>query len=292
MTSIKGCDFISRSLTGKTLAAAGYVFCARYTLNAPGGSLDKQMSRAEIVEKSAAGVRIVNNFEWSANPPDSRVIGKEHAQANKAALARLDAPDWMTYYSIDTGLQAGSRNNYAKGWRDVYPADQLGVYTCGALFRQLKADGYVTKAWQSMSRSFPGNHLPGQPDIWDHRGADVIQTGGVTIAGHDADADTAVVSDYGGWLLGEEDPNMALTKADLDLLFSDPRYADMSWRIYGFVNMLDKYNAGTMVGDTIKAVDAIQKIPTTAAPAAPLDPATLAAIAKAVNDELNRRTAS
>lgn len=206
--TIKGVDYSHHGFTGSQLKAAGIHFAARYIENFPGSSLDKEMKRTELVSLSGAGVRVVANWEWAANPPNSRTTGKEHATLAKARLALLGVPDWAPiYYSIDTGLQADSRNAYAQGWRDIYPAHQLGVYTCGALFRQLKADGYVKYAWQSMSRSFPGNHMPGQPDIWDHRGADVIQTGGGSLLGKSLDWDSAVVANYGGFLLGEADPN-------------------------------------------------------------------------------------
>lgn len=207
MIGIKGCDFTSRALTGAMLKADGYAFCCRYVLNSPSGTLDKQMSVAEVKEKSAHGVRIVSNWEWQAVPPNSRATGKDHATRCKAELAKLGAPAWApVYYSIDTAAHAGDYNAYAQGWRDVFPADRLGVYGDGALFRQLKADGYVKYAWQSMSFSFPGNHNA-DGRTWNHAGADIIQTGNGTINGHSVDFDTATIAHYGGWLLGETDPN-------------------------------------------------------------------------------------
>jgi hypothetical protein len=207
--AIKGVDYSHHGFTGAQLKAAGIVFACRYTVNfdSPGADFDKELKRAELVSLSDAGVRVVPNFEWAPNPPDSRATGKEHALANKAALARLGVPAWaMTYYSIDSNHTAGTRNNYARGWRDVYPADQLGSYTCGALGRQLLADGFITRWWQSMSRDFAGNHLPGTT-TWDHRGAHIIQTGRGTLLNKDLDHDTATVADYGGFLLGEAGPS-------------------------------------------------------------------------------------
>ena len=212
--TIKGCDTTDHTLTGATLKANGLAFVCRYVLNALTGTLDKELRATELPEKKAAGVRIVSNWEWAAAPANFRSTGKDHATRCKARLASLGAPDWApVYYSIDTPAVAGSYNAYAQGWRDVYPAEQLGVYGDGALFRQLKADGYVTLAWQSMSKSFPGNHHP--DGTWNHDGADIIQTGGGSVAGHSVDFNTAVIDNYGGWLQGEEDPNMAVTAAEI-----------------------------------------------------------------------------
>ena len=283
----KGCDFTSRSLTGATLKADGYAFCCRYVLNAPGGTLDKQMSAAEVREKSAHGIRIVSNFEWQAVPPNSRATGKEHATACKAQLRRLRAPAWApVYYSVDTAAHADDFNAYARGWRDVYPADQLGVYGDGALFRQLKADGFVKYAWQSMSFSFPGNHNA-DGRTWNHAGADIIQTGNGTINGHSVDFDTATVTHYGGWLLGESDPNtptpppeedMALTKEDVNLLLTTNLGSTGP-------------NVGQALQGTFQKVSALTPGTSPSTPAS-LSDADVAKVAKAVVDLLNQRLES
>jgi len=266
------------------------VFACRYIQNFPGSSLDKEMKASELVSLSGAGVRVVANWEWSANPPNDRATGKDHATKAKARLASLHVPDWApVYYSIDTGLQAGARNAYAQGWRDVYPADQLGVYTCGALFRQLKADGYVKYAWQSMSRSFPGNHLAGQPDIWDHRGADIIQTGNGSLLGKALDWDTATVDDYGGFLMGEDNPTMALTDADVTkivtALTNDEDFQALIWRVNALIDNTPVAQGPTK-GEVNKLAAAVSKIPTTAVPSQPVD---LDALAAKVADLLAAR---
>lgn len=301
MTAIKGVDYSHHAFTGAQLKAAGIVFAARYIQNFPGSSLDKEMKATELASLSAAGVRVVANWEWSANPPNDRATGKDHATKAKARLALLHVPGWApVYYSIDTGLSANTRNAYAQGWRDVYPADQLGVYTCGALFRQLKADGYVKYAWQSMSKSFPGNSNP--DGTWNHSGADVIQTGNGTLLGHSLDWDTAVVEDYGGFLMGEADP-MALTQADANLvvktLVADKNFQYLIWRMDAVAHLRDVFGAGapTALAGTpvpltvqLKAIaSGVSHIPTTAVPAAPAD---VAAIAKAVNDDAAKRLES
>ena len=222
--TIKGVDYSHHGYTGEQLVAGGYKFAARYVQNFPGSSFDKEMKAAELRSLSNAGVRVVANWEWQGDPPppNSRATGKDHATNCKARLASLGVPSWaMVYYSLDVPAHAGDFNAYAQGWRDVYPAHQLGVYTCGSLFRQLLADGYVTRAWQSMSRSYPGNHHA--DGSWNHDGAHVIQTGHGTYAGHELDFDTALVADYGGFLLGEADPNAPPSEEDMPLTAADAK---------------------------------------------------------------------
>lgn len=287
--TIKGVDTTEYSLTGATLKAGGYSFVCRYIQNFPTGTLDKEMRRSELVEKTAAGIRVVANWEWAAVPPNTRSRGQDDAHAAKARLASLGVPDWApVYYSVDTRAQAGDYNAYAAGWRDVYPAHQLGVYGDGALFRQLKADGYVKYAWQSMSLSFPGNHKA--DGSWNHAGADIIQTNSGHIGTHSCDFDTATDADYGGFLLGEEDPNMALTTADAELvvktLVNDINFQYMIARLRVMAEMDDTYPAGspaTVAGDPVAFTKAIKAIPTTAVPGAPID---LEAVRTIVTEEI------
>lgn len=286
MVAIKGVDSTERSLTGAILKANGYAFACRYVQNAPGSSLDKEMSAAEVREKSAAGIRIVSNWEWGAAPANLQSLGRQHAQAFLARHKLLGGPDWAPcYYSIDTPATAGSYNNYAQGWLDIMPVERLGVYGDGALFRQLKADGFVTYAWQSMSRSFPGNHT--SAGTWDHRGADIIQTTSGHVDGHSCDFDTAVVGNYGGWLLGEDDP-MALDNTDADLVADHTLTRD--GHIQNMAAPGDFVSLGTWSGQVNTALTNL------AAAVAKLQAGTgtidYAVLAKAVNDDAAKRLAA
>jgi hypothetical protein len=90
------------------------------------------------------------------------------------------------------------------------------------------------------------------------------------------------------WQNGLND--MALTQADADLvvktLVADANFQALIWRVQGMTNLLDTVASGPDKGETIDLSVAIKKIPTTAAPAAPVD---TAAIAKAVNDDVVKR---
>jgi len=137
-----------------------------------------------------------------------------------------------------------------------------------------------------------------------------IQTGGGHIAGHNVDFDTALAADYGGWLQGEADANLALTQADANLvvatLVKDPNFQALIWRVAaevdnsatvasgpakGEVNQLPKIlsQSSSNGGGITALTTAVAKLPTSAAPAAPAD---VAAIANAVADLLAARLAS
>ncbi len=300
--AIKGVDTTHHDLTGAMLKAAGKAFVCRYVQNKAGSTLDKQMRHDELVEKAAAGVLTVANWELESAPPNSRSRGQDDAHACKARLAGLGVGAWVrVYYSLDTPASASDYNAYAAGWRDVYPADQLGVYGDGALFRALKADGYVKYAWQSMSRSYPGNHHA--DGTWNHDGADIIQTGSGTLNGFSLDYDTAVVDDYGGFMLGEEDP-MAVTDTDVatilhtDGIIPNPAYrsdspahtppgtnAFVAWQTLVLESAINASNAVAGL-NALKA--AVAKIPTTAGTAT-LSDADKADIAQQVADLLAAR---
>jgi hypothetical protein len=194
-TRINGVDTTDHTLTGATLKAAGKAFVCRYYSNHHVSSTGvpdwKDLRKAELAEKAAAGVRIVSNWELMANPPNSRAVGQSHAELFLAENAELGGPEWaFVYYAIDTPAHAHDFDNYAMGWADRIDPSRLGCYGDGAVFRQLKADGLITKAWQSMSRSFPGNSkVVSGLTVWDQSGADIIQTSGGTLSGHSVDFD-------------------------------------------------------------------------------------------------------
>lgn len=300
MISHAGVDTATDKLTGAMLRAAGKAFVCRYVQNAPGSTFDKEIQgRAELADKTAHGVRVVANWEWEATQKNSRSDGQADANRWLARREALGIPEWAPcYYSIDYPAAAGSHNAYAQGWLDELPREQIGCYGDGALFRQLKADGYIKYAWQSMSRDFPGNHVPGTT-TWDHRGADIIQTTRTKIGGFDCDLDTAVVDDYGGFLLGEDDP-MTITPDDIKTiaaevvrqLKADPQWIDLTWRTKAIADLDTAFLNGSMKGAPVALTKTVKAIPTAAAPAAPLGAAELAAIAKAVNDDAWKRQAS
>ena len=90
-----GIDTTDRTLTGKTLKAAGYEFACRYVLNAPGPNhIDKQMTAAEVREKSAAAYRscpTLNGIRYRAtrSPRAKPTPGRSWMRTPSFVRARL-----------------------------------------------------------------------------------------------------------------------------------------------------------------------------------------------------------
>lgn len=305
--TIKGVDTTDRTLTGATLKANGYAFVCRY-YQYGGTNPGKQLTAAEAREKTAAGIRIVANYETDGNPANTIATGERHARNFLAQHADVGGPDWAPcYFSIDVNpRRADAFDSYAKGLRSVLGPGRVGVYGASALVRHWVAAGLAKYAWRTMSTAWLGGSVS--------TGCALIQTGGGHVAGHNVDFDTALAADYGGWLQGEADPNMALTQADANLvvatLVKDPNFQALIWRVAAEVNNSATVASGPTKGEVnqlgaqlakilsqassngggITALTtAVAKLPTSAAPAAPAD---VAAIANAVADLLAARLAS
>jgi Domain of unknown function (DUF1906) len=77
--TIKGVDTTDRTLTGAILKANGYTFVCRY-YQYGGTNPGKQLTAAEAREKTAAGIRIVANYETDGNPANTIATGERHAR--------------------------------------------------------------------------------------------------------------------------------------------------------------------------------------------------------------------
>jgi hypothetical protein len=234
--TIKGVDTTDRTLTGAILKANGYKFVCRY-YQYGGTNPGKELTKAEVVEKSAAGIRIVSNYETDGDPANTIATGERHARNFLAQHKDVGGPDWAPcYFSIDLAVNPSSRDLYMRGLCNVLGVGRVGIYGEDALIVHAKNAGLLTYGWRSMSASFPGN-----PAITD---CQLVQTGGGHVAGHAVDFDTALAPLYGGWLRGEDDP-MALTKADAVLV------ANAVWA---------KLIANSVTGGTAPAEDFITDI--------------------------------
>ena len=212
---VKGVDTIDHTLTGATLKANGYQFVCRYYA---GGTshIGKEITAAEIVEKSAAGVRIVSNWETNGSPADTVGAGELDARAFLKQHAAVGGPDGVPcYFSIDHNVTHPTvLDNYAQGLVNVLGVERVGVYGASALVRHWLAAGLATYGWRSMSTAWLGGS--------DATGCALVQTGRGEVAGHDVDFNTAQLAVYGGWLLGE-DEDMAYTDADANLNWHSSR---------------------------------------------------------------------
>ena len=192
-----GVDFTDKTLTGKELKAAGKAFACRY-LPYPGGAW-KALSLAEAKEKSAHGIRIVSNWETNGKPANTFATGQSHARQAEAAHRSCGGPATAPiYFSIDSDVPVDSKDAYASGLKSVLGADRVGVYGSSGLVRHWLSKGYAKFGWRSMSTGWRGGSSTA--------GCSLKQTGGGHVAGTSVDFDTSLVSNYGGWLIGQPTP--------------------------------------------------------------------------------------
>lgn len=231
-----GIDTASRDVTGAFLVANSYEFACRYILNTPGSTFDKETSYAELQEKSKAGCRVVANFEWGEKPDDTISKGQEHAghflqwiEDNPGVPKRAPC-----YFSLDQNYPAGAYHNYFTGVLRELGSDlsRSAMYGNGACARSLLKADLISLWWQSKSLSYAGNHLASDSTKWDHSGATMYQkVAAIKLQGADCDVNITQADYYGGWLLGEEDPNMAISPDDVKaILHTDGIIPNPAWR--------------------------------------------------------------
>jgi hypothetical protein len=298
---MKGIDTTVSSITVAQMDAANMDFICRYILNAPGSSLNKQITKPEVARFSAGGKLIVSNFEWGERPPDTVAEGKAHARDFLNWAADFNAPDWSPcYFSLDANNAAGTYENYFHGVCDVITPERSAMYGNGACYRNLLAKKLISYAWQSKSSGYAGNHTT--------TGANLVQRlATANVGGHQVDVNDALTPLFGGWVLGMADPNgedMAITDADVakilhvDGIIPNPGYRGdspahtppgtntfVAWQT---LVLESAANAAAAYAQAKANAVAIAKIPLTTVPAAPVD---YAALAKAVNDDAAARLA-
>lgn len=309
----KVADTIDHTLTGTELKAAGYVAVCRYY--AGGAShIGKEITAAEVPEKTAAGIRIVSNWEVGTSPADTVAQGEADARAFVEQHASVGGPDWAPcYFSVDRSIAPTSMHNYFTGVCNILGVARVGCYGEDALIVALHNAGLITYGWRSMSSSFPGN--PATADCH------LKQTGSGHIYGHAVDFNDALQPLYGGWLQGEDDPMAELAPADVTMAVwgQTADKGDAEWDVIPNTskNVADSpahtppgTNANTGAGYALgrtrqlaedNAVDiavlktelaalqaAVAKIPTTAVPAGPMSDADVQRIATATAAQLGK----
>jgi hypothetical protein len=305
---MKGIDTTVSSITVAQMDAANMDFICRYILNAPGSSLNKQITKPEVARFSAGGKLIVSNFEWGERPPDTVAEGKAHARDFLNWAADFNAPDWSPcYFSLDANNAAGTYENYFHGVCDVITPERSAMYGNGACYRNLLAKKLISYAWQSKSSGYAGNHTT--------TGANLVQRlATANVGGHQVDVNDALTPLFGGWVLGMADPNgedMAITDPDVEKIVAgvvavfmdaanrtDAQGRALGNAVFALVRGADGFpnpdpatsspGHAALAGLLASMNTAILAIPTTTVPAAPVD---YVALAKAVNDDAAARLA-
>lgn len=293
MTWVKACDLSYDHPNYAELYAAGYRVVLRYLSRTAG----KGLTAAERDAIWSAGLRIRLLYETTATAAlGGRTAGRAQATDAEALKKELGAPaDFPVIYALDSDFTdtqlAGPVSDFVAGLHDIAGPDSLyggydqlnyfikhGQMTGAALFQ--------TYAW-SGGRWLPIDEAP----IEQYHN-------GVSVAGGTVD-DCRISSTLRTW-----GPDMTMTADDAhtltytdglikpkaEVIAASSDQTNTSWTIHGTLEYL--VNHLYDLGAAVKALQAaVAALPTTAAPAAPLDAGQLAAIGKAVLDEQHARDA-
>lgn len=196
------------------LYTAGKRFACRYVSFDTTG---KNLTQAEAMDLSRAGLSIVANWEYSATDQlggyDKGVL---HATAAASRLASIGMPPGRPiYFSTDfnaTDAQLAVCRRYLDGAASVLGRERVGVYGGYRTVEYMGAYSVAAWFWQTYAWS---------AGRW-HPSADIRQyQNGVTVAGATVDLDEAMVPDYGQWLVAGAQPeevHVPLSKGDLDAI--------------------------------------------------------------------------
>jgi hypothetical protein len=273
------------------LARLGKKFAVRY--GGPGSS-DKQLDLAEAHALAAAGLWVVANAEGSTQGLLGGFdVGASWARTAAAHFKACGMPDDRPIYlSIDfdvtSGQWPGVRDALAGAAHEI-GLSRVGVYGGRRAIQWARRDQVATWFWQTYAWSGgvweAGNHLE------QYRN-------GVTIDGADCDLNRALAGDFGQWQPG----NSYGPIGDDMALMDDPDGKFLPGRILAALYLEDVFSFGPDKGKPVPLTAAIKKLQadvdtlkTGGVPPADLvaafkaavrDPEVLAAIAKAVTDEI------
>lgn len=291
---VEGVDYAWSRPDIQQLAAAGKVFACRY--GGP-GSIEKQLDPVEAQQLSAAGVAVVANAEGAADG----LLGGFSAGASwaRSAEARFAAcgmpPGRPIYLSVDFDVTSGqwpAVANALRGAASVLGASRVGVYGGRRAIEWARRDGVAAWFWQTYAWSsgiwVPGNHIE------QYRN-------GVALAGATLDLDRALATDFGQWMIGDEEMSVLqhtdawtnqrvfLEDADVIDIPADPA---LDYAGYSAPNRVKQREVRIEAKLDALKVPAPAPVDPAALKAVLLDPEVLAAIAKAVADEDHKRSAA
>ena len=254
--------------------AAGYRVMAGY---AGGGSSSKWLTPPEIATWHALGpdAGVAALFEVKGTEPiDNPTLGDDHARAARAAWRARGYPDDCTISpAVDRNVTiAQAREQLATYFRNWVAADTckplayVEMDAGAVLFALGLTVGTFTPAaysWDASGRLATPDNAPSHV-LWTQ------EHNGRTLAGGNVDIGHIRTTAPIWWATPQGD-DMALTEADLNLIFNDERFVDLAFRMRAVANLEPKIAAGTDAGDPVPLTVAIKAIPTTAAPALPVD---------------------
>ncbi|GAA3216109.1 hypothetical protein GCM10010468_37960 [Actinocorallia longicatena] len=209
-----GVDYAFSRPSVAALKRAGAKFACRYLSH----SASKNLSRAEAVSLTAAGIWIVVVWETTAaRALAGRAAGAQDARDAAAQAKSFGMPaDRPIFFAVDfdaTASQQDEIHAYLDGAAGVIGRDRIGLYAGYGPMKRAFDARKITYGWQTYAWS--GGR-------WDERALLQQYRNGVDLDGADVDYDRAFGADYGQWKVGvspaEDGPlkiliNLGSTKA-------------------------------------------------------------------------------
>jgi hypothetical protein len=147
----------------KAMRARGYTFVGRY-MPIPGGSKIYPVTKAELANAKAAGIKLFLIFEWCdwRHPSNSYAAGVRDAKIAVAALKNLGLPvTTPVYYSLDRAFRRVSNAQviaYFRGVNSIVNKASVGCYAKKAWLLALKKAGLIRYLWHA--RWQDDNYIP------------------------------------------------------------------------------------------------------------------------------------
>lgn len=191
-----GADYSHARPPASWLKGRNLTFVCRYLLD-DARNQGKALKAAEARMLSAAGITIVGNFEYATNPTLTRAQGRADALVSLAELTKMRAPRPIVYFSMDRDLfisEIPMVLDYLSGAASVLGKGRVGVYGEYDLIEAAGRAGYVW-LWQCYAWS---------RGKWSSYATVRQIRNGAWPRQYDADLNTAMADDIGGWILGQD----------------------------------------------------------------------------------------
>lgn len=189
-------------------------FVCRYLLD-DARNRGKALKLPEAKALSAAGIQIVGNFEYATNPSLTFAQGQADARTSQAELVKLGQPAGAVVFSMDRDLYISEIPrvlDYARGAHSV-----LGDRWDTELRRMVPRTGLYGEFDLIEAAGRAGWHYLWQCYAWSYGKWSNYATCRQIHNGHwpgqyDADLNTAMANDIGGWILGQntQEPDVNL----------------------------------------------------------------------------------